>query len=270
MSQDRDAIPEPAEHDDLFVAFANTLELDRGEPIDAIPDADALLAWLRAHGLLSERGRAAETGRLRRDAAEAERRLERFRLLRHLIHAIAARTSEDRPLSTGQVRDVNHILRHGVHYHQLRLDADRTRYGLAQIGDRLDQARATIAGGLARFLAEEDADRLRACANDGLPLPVHRPLPDRPPTLVRHAHLRQPGEGGPPPGEGARWDAPRRATNRFPRRRQRTRMGAAPSPTGGRGANHASRRTTAASMDAGPSKPERTRVTRRPEEPTAS
>jgi predicted RNA-binding Zn ribbon-like protein len=167
MSQDRDAIPEPAEHDDLFVAFANTLELDRGEPIDAIPDADALLAWLRAHGLLSERGRAAETGRLRRDAAEAERRLERFRLLRHLIHAIAARTSEDRPLSTGQVRDVNHILRHGVHYHQLRLDADRTRYGLAQIGDRLDQARATIAGGLARFLAEEDADRLRACANDG-------------------------------------------------------------------------------------------------------
>ena len=65
------------------------------------------------------------------------------------------------------MRDVNHILRHGVHYHQLRLDADRTRYGLAQIGDRLDQARATIAGGLARFLAEEDADRLRACANDG-------------------------------------------------------------------------------------------------------
>jgi predicted RNA-binding Zn ribbon-like protein len=167
MSQNRDAIPEPAEHDDLFVAFANTLEMERGEAVDAIPDANALLAWLRGHGLLSERGRAAETGRLRRDAAEAERRLERFRLLRDLIHAIAARTSEARPLSTAQVRDVNHILRHGVHYHQLRLDADRTRYGLAQIGDRLDQARATIAGGLAQFLAEEDADRLRACANEG-------------------------------------------------------------------------------------------------------
>lgn len=167
MSQDRDAIPEPAEHDDLFVAFANTLELDRGEPVDAIPDVDRLLTWLRAHGLLSERGRAAETGRLRRDAAEAERRLERFRLLRDLVHAIAARTSEGRPLTTAQVREVNHILRHGVHYHQLRLDADRTRYGLAQIGDRLDQARATIAGGLAQYLAEEDADRLRACANEG-------------------------------------------------------------------------------------------------------
>lgn len=167
MSQDRDALPEPAEHDDLFVAFANTLELERGDAVDAIPDVDALLAWLRGHGLLSERGRAAETGRLGRDAAEAERRLERFRLLRELIHAIAVRTIDARPLTMAQVRDVNHILRHGVHYHQLRLDADRTRYALAQIGDRLDQARATIAGGLAQFLAEEDADRLRACANEG-------------------------------------------------------------------------------------------------------
>ena len=69
MSQDRDAIPEPAEHDDLFVAFANTLELDRGEPIDAIPDADALLAWLRAHGLLSDadaQQRRAACGAMRR------------------------------------------------------------------------------------------------------------------------------------------------------------------------------------------------------------
>ena len=87
-------MPEPIERDDLFVAFANTLELERGEPVDAIPDVDALLTWLRQNALLSERGRAAEVGRLHRDAAEAERRLARFRRLRDLIAAIADRTSD--------------------------------------------------------------------------------------------------------------------------------------------------------------------------------
>ncbi len=167
MSETHDRMPEPVERDELFVAFANTLELDRGQPVDAIPHVDALLTWLRQHGLVSERGRAAEVGRLGRDVAEAERRLARFRLLRDLIAAIARRTSEGRPPTTAQVRELNHILRHGVHYHQLRLDSDRTRYTFTQMGDRLDQARATIAGGIARFLAEEATDRLRTCANEG-------------------------------------------------------------------------------------------------------
>jgi predicted RNA-binding Zn ribbon-like protein len=167
MTQNQDAMPEPIERDDLFVAFANTLELERGEPVDAIPDVDALLAWLRQNSLLSERGRAAEAGRLHRDAAEAERRLARFRRLRDLIVAIADRTTDGHAPTTTHVRELNHILRHGVHYHQLHLDSDRTRYTFAQIGDRLDQARATIAGGVARFLAEEGTSRLRTCANEG-------------------------------------------------------------------------------------------------------
>jgi predicted RNA-binding Zn ribbon-like protein len=167
MTHNQDAMPEPIERGDLFVAFANTLELERGEPVDAIPDVDALLTWLRQNALLSERGRAAEVGRLHRDAAEAERRLTRFRRLRDLIAAIADRTNEGRAPTTTQIRELNHILRHGVHYHQLRLDSDRTRYTFAQIGDRLDQARATIAGGVARFLAEEGTGRLRTCANEG-------------------------------------------------------------------------------------------------------
>lgn len=162
-----DRVPEPRQSDELFVDFANTLEWDRGEPTDGIPDAESLLTWLRRRGLISERGRAAESARLRRDPAEAERRVDRFRHLRTLLHAVAARTSAGQAPTVAQLRELNHILRHGLHYHQLRVDRDKARYMLAQVGDRLDQARATIASGLAQFLADQTADRLRTCANEG-------------------------------------------------------------------------------------------------------
>lgn len=159
--------PEPANHDELFVEFANTLEFDRGKPTDALVDVDALLAWLRDHDLISGRAHAAEASRLHRDSAEAQRRMERFRHLRSLIHVIAARVSATERPTPAQLRDLNHILRHGLHYHQLRFGGGSARYDYEQVGDRLDQARAAIAASLAQFLVEDAAERLRICANDG-------------------------------------------------------------------------------------------------------
>jgi predicted RNA-binding Zn ribbon-like protein len=69
-------------------------------------------------------------------------------------------------------------LRHGLHYHQLEVSADGTAYGLARVGDRLDQARATIAGTLADFVASGPVRRLRICANPG----CHEVFIDRSPT----------------------------------------------------------------------------------------
>jgi predicted RNA-binding Zn ribbon-like protein len=162
-----DAIIEPQRSDDLFVDFANTLAYERGEPVEHLADVDALLAWLRGHGLISDRARAAEGQRLAHDHVEADRRLERFRYLRGLLAAIATRLSADERPTRDQIRQLNHVLRHGLHYHQLQLDADEARYSVAQVGDRLDQARATIAGSFASFLSEDDPSRLRICANDG-------------------------------------------------------------------------------------------------------
>ena len=56
----REPMAEPAETEELFVAFANTLSHTRGIAHDEIPDVEALLDWLRAHDLLSSRGRATE------------------------------------------------------------------------------------------------------------------------------------------------------------------------------------------------------------------
>jgi predicted RNA-binding Zn ribbon-like protein len=163
----REEIAEPDQEEALFVAFANTLEYTRGEPDEKLPDIDALLDWLRERGLISARARAAEASRLRRDREEADRRLGRFRHLRALLQAVSHDLAERGEPDPERVIDLNHILRHGLHYHQLRQQPGGTRYEVAQIGDRLDQARATIASSFAHFLAEDTPDRLRICANEG-------------------------------------------------------------------------------------------------------
>lgn len=161
-----DLLPEPAQSVDLFVGFANTVGYQRGVLVDDVGDSAALLDWLNANDLLSDRGRAAELQRLARDPAEAERSLERFRYLRDLLIAIADRTSDGHQPTRAQIRDLNHVLRHGLHYHRLVSERGGSRYSVAQVGDRLDQARATIASSLAHYLAEDDPMRLRVCDNE--------------------------------------------------------------------------------------------------------
>ncbi len=167
MATSNDTMAEPQGTPDLFVAFANTISFDHGEATDAVPDVESLLAWLRDAGLISDRARAAESQRLARDTAAAERPLERFRYLRDLLRRIVDRMSSGEHPSRQQLRELNHVLRHGLHYHQLQVDTEGTRYSVAQVGDRLDQARAAIASSLASYLADEDPERLRVCANPG-------------------------------------------------------------------------------------------------------
>jgi predicted RNA-binding Zn ribbon-like protein len=166
-AETHETIAEPEEPEELFVAFANTIVHTRGEAADTIPDADALLAWLRGRDLISPRGRATEAARLHRDPQEAERRMQRFRHLRDVLHATAGDISTDGRPGPERVTEINHILRHGLHYHQLRPEGGGTRYEITQVGDRLDQARAAIASSFAHFLADDAPDRLRVCANEG-------------------------------------------------------------------------------------------------------
>ena len=166
MANKHEQQPEPTQEDQLFVRFVNTLELSRGEPVEHLPDVERLLDWLREEGLVSGRGRSAEAGRLHRDPHDARRRLQRFQRLRDVLRAATRDLVERGDVSAGHLGELNHILRHGLHYHQLRHDGGETRFTVSQVGDRLDQARATIAGSFAHFLAEQGPDRLRICDND--------------------------------------------------------------------------------------------------------
>ena len=159
-------MPEPPS-DDLWVRFVNTLMFTHDQPTDSISDSDALVAWLRKARLLSERAASAERATLRDDPDEAARRMERFGNLRDLLRAMSEEIVADGQPSRANVRELNHILRDGLHYHQLEMNAEGTEYGLARVGDKLDQARATIAGTLADFVASGPVHRLRICANGG-------------------------------------------------------------------------------------------------------
>ena len=166
MRQPRDVLPEPPSTD-LWVRFVNTETFTRGRPTDHIAEGEALVAWLRDERLLSDRAASAERAQLRDDPDEAVRRLDDYRTLRDLIRAMVVELTTSGELQRGQVRDLNHILRHGLHYHQLETNIDGNQYALARVGDRLEQARATVAGTFAEYLAGSDPRRLRICANDG-------------------------------------------------------------------------------------------------------
>ncbi len=167
MTREHGTADAPEQAEELFIRFANTLELSRGATIEHLPDVDALVGWLREAQLISGRGRAAEAGRLRREPKEGARRLQRFRRLRDVLRAVAVDIDERGNPSPAHLGELNHILRHGLHYHQLRHAPGGTSYAVAQVGDRLDQARAAIAESFAEFLAAGRADRLRVCANPG-------------------------------------------------------------------------------------------------------
>ena len=157
MTDLHDAPPEPGSEGELFLDFANTIELADGRPEDHVPDAGSLLAWLRARRLVS--------GRTRADAVESD--LPAFRALRDLVREMTARQAEGRSPTRAQLRRLNAVLREGTHYHELRLDRDVGRFTVGQVGGELEQARGAIAGSLAHYLADHDVRRLRVCANDG-------------------------------------------------------------------------------------------------------
>jgi predicted RNA-binding Zn ribbon-like protein len=150
------ARPEPECEPALFIEFANRLRLSPGSDADsARADVATLRTWLAEHDLLH--GRA--------NAATLQRELPAFRELRTAITAIAGRLGHGKALTRGQVDTINRALRDGLHYHALRA-SNGGDFRMEQVGDEVQQARATIAGSLAHYLADHDPDRLRVCADD--------------------------------------------------------------------------------------------------------
>jgi predicted RNA-binding Zn ribbon-like protein len=156
MSQAHDTRAEPAADPDLFLDFANTVELTNGVPEDGVPDGRSLRTWLLDRSLIS--------GRTAASAVDGD--LTEFQRLRALLREAVARVAVGRAPSRPQLRALNDVLRTGAHHHELRRDDDG-HFTFEPVGDGLAQARAAIAGSLAHYLADHDVGRLRVCANDG-------------------------------------------------------------------------------------------------------
>ena len=153
---DRPPEPEPGSDRELFLDFANTVELSGGVPTDHVAGPSELRAWLSAHGLI---GTSVRTAAL-------EARMAAFRELRDVIRDVVAGLASDARPAPAQVHALNRAMRDGVHYHELQAAEDGAAFTVGQVGDALDLARAAIAGSLAHYIADHPVDRLRVCAND--------------------------------------------------------------------------------------------------------
>ena len=211
MTELHEGPPEPDSDGELFLDFANTVELTGGIPDDHVPDGPSLRAWLAGRSLVSKRT----------SAAAVERELPAFLALRDLVREVTACEAEGASLSEEQLRRLNAVLREGVHHHELRIDRGGSRFTVGQVGGELPQARAAIAGSLAHYLADHDTRRLRVCANDG----CRWLFVDRSPggrrrwcdmrtcgnraKVARHRARARAGAGGPPHVDEAAADQPR-------------------------------------------------------------
>jgi predicted RNA-binding Zn ribbon-like protein len=156
MTDLHDAWPETACQPELFIEFANRVKLSPADAPAAADDVATLRSWLTAHGLLKERT----------PDARLERELPAFRELRSVVRGVAARVDEGKGPTARQLSAINRAMRDGLHYHALRAtDGDR-HFRMEPVGDELEQARATVAGSLAHYLADHDEHRLGVCANE--------------------------------------------------------------------------------------------------------
>ena len=155
MTNTHDGWPETTCQPELFIEFANRLRLSpAGPPSDA--DLATLRSWLTEHRLL--KGRTADT-RLERDLPE-------FRKLRALVRGVAERVDKGDGPTGRQLSAINRVMRDGLHYHALRATGGDRQFRMEPIGDELQQARASVAGSLAHYLADHDERRLGVCAYD--------------------------------------------------------------------------------------------------------
>jgi predicted RNA-binding Zn ribbon-like protein len=156
MSDAHDAWPEVACQPELFIEFANRLRLSSGGSPSDVDEVAALRSWLADHGLL----------KVRIADARLERDLPAFRELRSLVRGIAARVGDGEIPTGRQLSAINRVMREGLHYHALRATAGARHVRMEPVGDELQQARATVAGSLAHYLADHDEHRLGVCADD--------------------------------------------------------------------------------------------------------
>jgi predicted RNA-binding Zn ribbon-like protein len=145
--------------------FINTLEFEKGQPVEHFDELETALAWLFRHDLLHRDMLKNELRRSREDAAGAEKTLHKIRRVRTAMRELADATVERRPAEARQVDEVNRALRtHYVYY--LVPGPDGVSMDHRHDGDPVDGAMARLAESLAREVSQGHPERLRICDND--------------------------------------------------------------------------------------------------------
>lgn len=145
--------------------FVNTLEYDRGRPVDDLVDHATAIRWFEDHELLHHETAAELVEELDSDAAAAQRALQRVRRTRGALRELLDATVEGRPPEDGALREVNRALR-APYIYELVHGADGVSLDHRHEGDAISGALARLSEAIARELTQGEKRRLRICAND--------------------------------------------------------------------------------------------------------
>jgi len=145
--------------------FVNTLELEKGIPVDHFDSVQTALRWLRDHELLHDEMLAAELRQAAADPSAGDRTLARIRRVRGAMRELADATVDRRTPDQRQLDEVNRALRSPYTYYLVPAP-DGVSLDHKHIGDPVDGAMARLAESIARELSQGHPERLRICAND--------------------------------------------------------------------------------------------------------
>ena len=145
--------------------FINTLELERGRPVDSLNDLPTALTWMRQHNLLHRDAASRYSSRAEDDPELASRTLERVRRTRAAMRELVDATVEHRPPAREYLSEINRALR--THYVYVLVPApDGVSLDHRHEGDPISGAMARLSEAVTRELTGENVRRLRVCAND--------------------------------------------------------------------------------------------------------
>jgi len=145
--------------------FINTLEREKGQPIDRLVDLATALAWLRRHDLLHDDAVASCAALASADPALAARTLMRIRHVREAMRDLVEAQAERRPPARDGLNEINRALR--THYVYVLVPApDGVSLTHRHEGDPVEGAVARLAESIAREVSQGYVERLRVCASD--------------------------------------------------------------------------------------------------------
>lgn len=179
--------PTPATHDhaipiELALEFLDTLEYQRGQPVELLRTAADAVDWLEEHGLIHDPCEP-ELDVIRDSAPAGERALARIRKVRAALREIVDATVEDRPPSPEAIDSVNSVMDARQRIVLVARAAEPHPGDPAgtpcvvldhrHVGDPLDDVLARLAERIARAASGSDAERLRICDNDECRMPFY-------------------------------------------------------------------------------------------------
>ena len=143
--------------------FIDTIETEKGLPVDRFTSTTVAIDWLRDHGLLHEPIEA-EVEALRLPGPASDRALTRIRRVRAALREIVTASVEGRPAAERAIDAVNRVMLARQRF--ILVCGPQGALDHRHEGDAIEDVLARLAERVARQVISPDADRLRICASD--------------------------------------------------------------------------------------------------------